>query len=244
MTPYGAERSYPKGRSQYLFGVPTATLFLTSFPGRVTPMGERYGSAVESGYERSVPTPLLATATPFQKNIRKIKKSRSMVDSNKKKEKRRFSVPNLFRRSLLSTFTPLIIFTASFLKRTFVDPYPFLGGWGAWFFLVTTIGTRFYLFTGVGVYGFLLLTSCVMVLNVENFSMIVYSTFHPSLSATLSSVLLCLDPLFWGFFFFQLIMLDLVLVNTILLSIPQVEKSLVGMCGEEFLADRGFHPPP
>lgn len=109
------------------------------------------------------------------------------------------------------------------------------------FFTLTSKFTHFFLFDFFGKLLYLLFFVYVFLTNGTNFVLIYYTTLATDWTNFFSN---CFHFLNWSFFFllsFLSILFEIVFINTVLISIPEIKKKILHDFGENFLRERGYN---
>ena len=141
----------------------------------------------------------------------------------------------------LKILEPLVNKTSKFLNNHLFSKSTRLQNLAINYFAITSKITHFFLFDFLGNFIYLVFFIYAFLKNGNNFAMIYYATLTKGVS---SFFINCLNYLDWSFFFllgFLGILFELVFINTVLVSIPEIKQRILLNYGENFLRDRGYN---
>jgi hypothetical protein len=131
--------------------------------------------------------------------------------------------------------------TSDFLNHRFFSHSEIYRNRAVKFVAVTSQITHFFLFNPFGSLLYTAFVAYVFFTNGKNFNLIYYATQAQGWSSFLSN---CFHYLDWSFFFllsFLSILFELVFLNTVLVSIPEIKKKILEIYGDNFLRERGYN---
>ncbi len=141
----------------------------------------------------------------------------------------------------LKCLEPLVDKTSNFLDRFFFSKNSGLINPAVKYFAWTSKFTHFFLFHFFGKVLYLVFFVAVFWMNGNNFSYIYYKTLGTGWTWFFYS---CLEYLDWSFYVlvgFLGFLFELVFINTVLVSIPEIKQKICKDYGETFLSERGYN---
>jgi hypothetical protein len=141
----------------------------------------------------------------------------------------------------LQCLEPLIDKTSDFLNRSIFSKHSGLQNLAVKYFAFTSKITHFFLFDFFGKFLYLVFFVYVFLVNGNNFACIYYHTLTTGWTWFFHN---CFQHLNWSFFFlvgFLTVLFELVFINTVLVSIPDIKQKICKDYGDTFLRERGYN---
>lgn len=148
---------------------------------------------------------------------------------------------HFYQKFYLKSLEPLVDRTSKFLNTHVFSKSTRSKILAVHFFAFTSKITHFFLFHFLGKFVYLLFFVYVFLSNGTNFTLIYYATLTKGWTFFLPH---CFHFLDWSFFclvVFLGILFELVFLNTVLVSIPEIKTKILVEYGENFLRERGYN---
>lgn len=109
------------------------------------------------------------------------------------------------------------------------------------YFFYTSKITNFFLFNSLAIILYWVYAGYVVFTNGNNFLKVLHSTQLTGWTCFLKNCYLCFDSNFLFLVIFTMLLFDLALNNTILVSVASVNSNIRSTYGEDFIRDRGYN---